>query len=61
LAEGVGLLPTIGKSLKINGRFRASVSQDYRISVTAGKGQFFNLGISHDTPQFFKMRVKAER
>jgi hypothetical protein len=40
MAEGVGLLPTIGKALKINGRFRRLVVQDYPTSVTLGKGEF---------------------
>jgi len=31
----VGLLATIGKALKINGRFRRYVVQDYRTSVTS--------------------------
>jgi hypothetical protein len=35
MAEGVGLLPTIGKALKINERFRRYVYQDYRLSVTS--------------------------
>ena len=41
LAEGVGLLPTNRKALKINGRFRRYVSQDYRTSVPVGKGELF--------------------
>jgi hypothetical protein len=41
LAEGVGLLPTIHKALKINGRFRRYVLQDYCTGVPVGKGQFF--------------------
>ena len=39
-AEGVGLLPTIGKTLKINRRFPRYVVQDYRTSVPLGKGDF---------------------
>jgi hypothetical protein len=39
-AEGVGLLPTIGKTLKINGRLSRYVVQDYRTGVTVGKGDF---------------------
>jgi hypothetical protein len=42
IAEGVGLLPTIDKALKINGRFRRYVLQDYRASVPLGKGQIFH-------------------
>jgi hypothetical protein len=41
MAEGVGLLPTIDKALKINERFRRYVLQDYRTSVPVGKGEFF--------------------
>jgi len=33
----VGILPTNGKCLKINGRFRRYVVQDYRTSVTVNK------------------------
>jgi hypothetical protein len=40
-AEGVGLLPTNRKALKINGCFRRYVLQDYRTSVPVGKGEFF--------------------
>ena len=41
LAEGVGLLPTIDKALKIKDQFRRYVLQDYRTSVPVGKGEFF--------------------
>jgi hypothetical protein len=41
MAEGVGLLPTIDKALKINERFRRYVLQDYRTSVPVGKSEFF--------------------
>jgi hypothetical protein len=40
-AEGVGLLPTIGKTLKINERFGRYVLQDYRTSVPLDEGEFF--------------------
>jgi len=40
-AEGVGLLPTRSKALKINERFRRYVLQDYRTSVTKHKPKFF--------------------
>jgi hypothetical protein len=42
MAEGVGIVPTIGKALKINGRFRRYVVHDYRTSVPVGKGEFFH-------------------
>lgn len=42
MAEGVGLLPTIGKTLEIKGRFPRDVSQDYRTSVPLDKGEFFH-------------------
>jgi hypothetical protein len=38
--EGVGNFPSIRKSLKINARFLRDVLQDYRTSVTVGKGNF---------------------
>jgi hypothetical protein len=41
MAEGVELLPTIDKALKINERFRRYVLQDYRTSVPVGKDEFF--------------------
>ena len=40
LAEGVGNLPTIGKTLITNGAFRRAVLQDYRTGVTVGKRNF---------------------
>jgi hypothetical protein len=40
VAEGVGLLPAIGKTLKINGRFRRYVVQGYRTGVPLGNGHF---------------------
>jgi hypothetical protein len=40
-AEGVGLLPTNRKALKINERSRRYVLQDYRTSVPVGNGEFF--------------------
>jgi hypothetical protein len=39
MAEGVGLLPTNRKALKINGRFRRYVLQDYRTSVPVGNAK----------------------
>jgi hypothetical protein len=44
MAEGVGLLPTIDKALKINGRIRRYVVQDYLISVPLGKRDLLGSG-----------------
>jgi len=41
MAEGVGLLPTNRKTLKINGRFRRYVLHDYRTGV-AKQGSIFH-------------------
>jgi hypothetical protein len=40
MAEGVGLLPTNRKALKINERFGHYVLQDYRTSVPVGNAKF---------------------
>jgi hypothetical protein len=40
LHNSVGLLPTIRKALKINGRLRRYVSHDHRTSVPVGKREF---------------------
>ena len=39
--EGVGLSPMSRKALKINGRFRRNVAQDYRTSMTKDKPKNF--------------------
>ena len=40
----MGILPTIGKTLKINGRIRRYVVQDYLISVPLGKRDLLESG-----------------
>ena len=44
MAEGVGLFPSSRKALKINGRIRRYVAQDYLISVPLGKHYLLGSG-----------------
>jgi len=44
LAEGLGLFPSSRKALKINGRIRRYVVQDYLISVPLGKRDLLGSG-----------------
>jgi hypothetical protein len=44
MAEGVGLFPSSRKALKINGRIRRYVVQDYLISVPLGKRDLLGSG-----------------